>query len=133
MSAVAPAEVEVHEVRISDEIDDDSAASDAGDGGACGGIGRLEPSAPPASLAAPVDAWSWSSLLQVKRVFVKVAPALALMLGAVAYAFPKTVTITKNAGRAAFKLVSSALTVVEHLTELPDSFWAAALFVLALL
>ena len=110
MSAIAPAEVGVQDVRDSDEIDGDSVASDAEDVGAGGGVDRLEPSAPPAPLAAPLDAWSRSSLLQVKSVLVKVAPALALMLVAVAYAFPKTITITKKAGRAAFEVVSSALT-----------------------
>ena len=97
MSAAAPADIGVQEVRETDVVDDagSDAASDAGDAGDGGAALRarspelVSTSAPPAEHGGIAGVRS-SSFLQVRATLVRAVPAVALILGAIAFAFPRT-------------------------------------------
>ena len=144
MSAAAPANFAVEGIRESDVVDEASdAGSDAGDGGGSVLASRnVEPSAPPAPVAArdspPAESGfagfsSLPSLMQVRMVLVRAVPALGLLFGSLFYAFPRVGKLAKKAGSVVYTAGSSALTVVEKLAELPDWAWALFFFVLAIL
>ena len=81
----------------------------------------------------------WSSFLQVKTLLIRAVPAVALLFGAIALAFPRVWNVTKKfgtslqkAGGAIMKAGEAAFTVIEGLSDLPDWVWAAAMLFAAL-
>ena len=153
MSAVAPESFAVQGVRDQDIVDEGSdAGSDAGDGRgtALAPAPSVEPAAPlarsqPEPSAPPAETGlggvhSWPSLIQVRMVLLRAVPAVALFFGSLFYAFPRVGKVARKAGNAVYaagEVVytagSSALTVVEKLTELPDWVWAIFFLILLML
>ena len=129
MSAAAPTDIGVQAVRDTDVVDEAgseaaSDAGDAGDGGAAPAARLPEPSARPALVAEleGVAGTRWSSFLQVKTILIRAVPAVALLFGAIAFAFPRVWNVTKKvgsalqkAGEAVAKAGETAFTVIEGL------------------
>ena len=142
-----PTEVVVQAARETDVVEEagSEAASGVGDAGdvvAAPSVRLPEPSAPPAREGEPgtVAGSRWSSFLQVKTLLIRAVPAVALLFGAIALAFPRVWNVTKKfgtslqkAGGAIMKAGEAAFTVIEGLSDLPDWVWAAAMLLAALI
>ena len=91
-------------------------------------------SARPARVSAPSAAgWPSISLLQVRTYLTRVIPGVVLILGGLAYSFPRAWKVLTKGGALCYKAGEKAFGVLEKMSEWPAEAWSLIAVLLGLL